>query len=406
MRSLLYALLSLTSLGLAQEGPGANLSLSCGLPSGVTPEAVKVSLGNKEIGTCATSSYALEPGSYKLVLRAEAAGGTYYYFERTVRLTDRPLEVSARLELYDPRKPEGFKVATTYVYSMAHSPDGRYVAVGAADSTVRIWDVQSRKELRVLKGHSKYARALDFSRDGKLLASGSGDGTIRVWEVASGKQVQLMKPGKGVWNLSFDPTATRVTSVQLGGDVAFWDVKSGKYLKGFKTSQLLFSAAFSPSGRTMVLGRSTGGVEVWDLGSARRVNVVELASTPVYALAFSRNNRFLGVGLGDGSVLVFDLLAREDNGNPKQLAALTGHADAVSSLAFSIDNRFLVSGSGDRTLRFWDLGKPQAPSLMMVSPDQPGPVYSLTFNPKTGVLASSGQGGQVYLWPRPVSRLE
>ncbi|MCV5111802.1 hypothetical protein OFM52_31590, partial [Escherichia coli] len=76
------------------------------------------------------------------------------------------------------------------------------------------------------------------------------------------------------------------------------------------------------------------------------------------------------------------------------------------SLAFSSDNRFLVSGSGDRTLRFWDLGKPQAPSLMMVSPDQPGPVYSLTFNPKTGVLASSGQGGQVYLWPRPVSRLE
>lgn len=406
MRSLFVALTCLASLGLSQDN-SAKLNLNCALPSGMAPEQVKVLLDNQEIGSCASGQFSLEPGTYRLVLHAEAAEGSYYHFEQAVKLaSDTPLEVSARLEFYDRRKPQGFQANTPYVHSLAHSPDGRLLAIGAADGSVRIWDVQSPKELRVLKGHSQPVRALDFSRDGRLLASGSSDGTLRVWEVASGKQVQLIKPGKGVWNLSFDPTATRITSVQVGGDVAFWELRSGRYLKGFRTSQLLFSASFSPSGRTMVLGRSTGGVEIWDLGSARRVNVVELASTPVYALAFSPNNRFLGVGLGDGTVLLFDLLARGEKGNPKQLATLTGHTDAVSSLAFSIDSRFLVSGSGDRTLRLWDLGKRENPVLIKVSPNQPGPVHSLSFNPKTGVLASSGQGGEVYLWPRPVSRLE
>lgn len=406
MRSLFLALTCLAPLGLSQEDSAPNLSLGCILPSGVAPEQVKVLLGDQEIGTCATAQFALGPGLHKLVLHAEAAKGAYYHFERAVQLTGTPLEVSARLEFYDPRRPQGFQLATTQVHSMAHSPDGRLLAIGAADSSVRIWDVHNRKELRVLKGHDKHVRALDFSRDGTLLASGSSDGSIRVWEVASGRQIQLMKPGKAIWNLSFDPTATRITSVQVGGDVAFWGVRGGRYLKGFRTSQLLFSASFSPSGRTMVLGRSTGGVEIWDLSSSRRVNVMELASTPVYALAFSPNNRFLGVGLGDGTVLLFDLLARGEKGNPKQLASLSGHTDAVSSLAFSIDSRFLVSGSGDRTLRLWDLTNRENPAPMTVFPNQPGPVHNLSFNPKTGMLASSGQGGEVYLWPRPVSRLE
>ncbi|RIH84560.1 WD40 repeat domain-containing protein [Calidithermus roseus] len=405
MRFLFFALTCLAPLGLSQENSAPNLSLGCILPSGMAPEQVRVLLGSREIGTCATAQFALEPGLYKLVLHAEAAEGTYYHFERAVQLTGAPLEVSARLEFYDPRKPQGFQLATQ-VHSMAHSPDGRLLAIGVADASVRIWDVHKHKELRVLKGHNKYVRALDFSRDGRLLASGSSDGSIRVWEVASGRQIQLMKPGKAIWNLSFDPTATRITSVQVGGDVAFWEVRSGRYLKGFRTSQLLFSASFSPSGRTMVLGRSTGGVEIWDLGSARRVNVMELASTPVYALAFSPNNRFLGVGLGDGMVLLFDLLTRDEKGNPKQFASLSGHTDAVSSLAFSIDNRFLVSGSGDRTLRLWNLADRENPVPMTVFPNQPGPVHNLSFNPRTGMLASSGQGGEVYLWPRPVSRLE
>jgi len=67
------------------------------------------------------------------------------------------------------------------VYSVAFSPDGKLLASGAADETIRLWDTASQKELAVLEGHTDPVFSVAFSPDGKLLASGSDDKTIRLW---------------------------------------------------------------------------------------------------------------------------------------------------------------------------------------------------------------------------------
>jgi WD40 repeat protein len=73
---------------------------------------------------------------------------------------------------------------TGWVGSVAFSPDGRLLASGSGDNTIKLWDVASGSEVRTLTGHTKGVNSVAFSPDGRLLASGSGDGTIRLWDIS------------------------------------------------------------------------------------------------------------------------------------------------------------------------------------------------------------------------------
>merc|ERR1711988_1496189 len=72
------------------------------------------------------------------------------------------------------------------VYSVCYSPDGKTLASGSRDSTVRIWDVMSGECVHVLNGHSDEVDSVCYSPDGKTLASGSNNKTVRIWDVMSG----------------------------------------------------------------------------------------------------------------------------------------------------------------------------------------------------------------------------
>jgi glucose repression regulatory protein TUP1 len=67
-----------------------------------------------------------------------------------------------------------------YIRSVAFSPDGAYLATGAEDNIIRVWDIAHNDIKLKLLGHEQDIYSIDWSRDGKYIVSGSGDRTVKV----------------------------------------------------------------------------------------------------------------------------------------------------------------------------------------------------------------------------------
>jgi parallel beta-helix repeat protein len=102
---------------------------------------------------------------------------------------------------------------TDGVRSVAFSPDGRLLASGSADDTIKLWEVATGREVRSLSGHTDDVYSVAFSPDGRLLASGSADDTIKLWEVATGREVRsLSGHTDDVYSVAFSPDGRLLAS--------------------------------------------------------------------------------------------------------------------------------------------------------------------------------------------------
>lgn len=137
----------------------------------------------------------------------------------------------------------------------------------------KVWDIQTRTIRHTFTGHEQDIYSLDFARNGKHIASGSGDRTVRVWDMETGREVLSLTIDDGVTTVAISPNGEYVAAGSLDKSVRVWDARNGMLierlegLEGHKDS--VYSVAFAPNGRSLVSGSLDKTIKMWELSDGR-----------------------------------------------------------------------------------------------------------------------------------------
>jgi WD40 repeat protein len=180
--------------------------------------------------------------------------------DRTVRLWD----VKTGKELWQyPDVP--------HQYSVAFSPDGKRLLIGYAGDKagrlVRLLDVETHRVLRSFEGHTGTVVGVAFAPDGKSGISADSDGTIRVWDLESSKELLKMEHRAAINDLAISPDGRRALSAGNDSHVKLWDLRTGKLVHTFTGHVAgVLGVGFAPDGRQVLSSDKVCCVRLWKVG--------------------------------------------------------------------------------------------------------------------------------------------
>jgi small GTP-binding protein len=292
-----------------------------------------------------------------------------------------------------PELPPGVKLLRSLeghqgaVWSVAFDRQGRTLASGGHDGTVKLWEVRSGKLLRTLKGHKGAVVGVAFDPQGGTLASGSADEAVKLWEARSDKLLHTLKRQTyGVVRVEFDPQGETLASCNHDGTVRLWEAPTGKLLRTIKASQgSVHSVAFDPQGETLAAGIQDSRVKLWEARSGKLLLTLEGHQGVVWSVAFDPQGRTLASGSSDNSVKLWE--ARSG----KLLRTLEGHTMQIDCVVFSPDGRLLASKSNDCTIRLWNCETWETVAVIPeLVPERYSGIAALAFHPTLPLLATAG----------------
>jgi WD40 repeat protein len=321
-------------------------------------------------------------------------------------------QTHARTDQYGDPLPEGAiaRLGTVrwrtggVIHSLAFSPNGRFLASGSDDGTIRLWDLETGKP-RSHVSATPLAPAFAFSPDGRLLAWTDLPGVIRLWDTDRGAEVTQFQSNHGlVAGVAFSPDNRILASTGIDSTVRVWDWTGGQELCHFQgrpcflTNPVGFSAdgkllaasgldntirvwdlathkevqrfenvdgelsllGFAPDDKTIV--SATGGrmsdlrgpeVNVWDVRTGKAVRSMRYLDYS--SAAFSPDRQIVVLGTSLGKVFLWNIARGDD------VAKLSGDERHIEAVAISPTGKLVATGDDYRTIRLWEIGTLKKP---------------------------------------------
>ncbi|KDD76976.1 hypothetical protein H632_c50p1 [Helicosporidium sp. ATCC 50920] len=424
-----------------QSAEGESAGPQLDVPQGTTPEQLETLL-NKLL-RAADPEADLQPYSF-FVDGAELDRSLGEHLRASERSVETLLHVVFRPQALFRVRPvarcsSSLAGHTEAVLALAFSPDGRRLASGSGDTSVRFWDLQTQTPRTTGAGHRGWVLALAWSPDGRFLASGDRAGAVLVWDgEASQPRGQCVGHRGFVSSLAWEPAhlalpSRRFCSGSKDGTVRVWDAG---------TRACLFAMSSHTQGVTAVLWGGEGLIysaardaliNVWRAEDGSMVHSLKAHGHWVNAMSLSTSyalrtgafdhqgsappgekearaaalERYTAALGGQAERLVtgsddFTLCLWDPKASNKPLARMTGHMQLVNQVLFSPDGRWIASASFDKSIKIWDGLKG---TFVATLRGHVGAVYQAAWSADSRLLVSGSKDSTLKVWEMRTKKL-
>ncbi|MBD2179179.1 PD40 domain-containing protein [Pseudanabaena sp. FACHB-1998] len=311
------------------------------------------------------------------------------------------------------------------VSTVAYSPDGKYIATGSYDTTVKLWDVNGKK-LHTFAGHKDVVTSVAFANDSQYIASASIDRTVKIWNIES-KEVKSFDFSEGINSVAFSPDGKQL-AITSGKEIFLIALSNGEKLQTLKGhSDEVLNATFSPDGKQLATASVDKTIKIWS-NDGKELQTLRGHSGEVTSVVFSTDGKQLASASADNTVKLWNLEGKElftlkghsdkvtavvyaPNGKSlasasldktvklwstegKELQTFKGHSEIVRSLAFAIDGKSLASASGDKTVKIWNVDGMQVLTLKGHSKG----IRNIAYAPDSQKIVSASADKTMKIW--------
>jgi WD40 repeat protein len=247
------------------------------------------------------------------------------------------------------------------IKAIAISPHAPIVATASEDKTIRLWDIDTGREIAILTGHEKSVETIAFypHRSG-LLYSGDRNGILKLWRIIGREELNSIDTQQSKINaLAISPDGKLLLSASSDKTIKIWylsltDERSIDYLVTLKYHQLsVNNVAFNPVDSDVKFASvsSDRSVMLWNLTSKTPLSIFTAHTQAVKTLAFNPDGKLLATAGDDGFIQIWDV----DNRQLTQ--TLSAHRWTISALSFARDGKTLISASWDGNIKVWDVSR-------------------------------------------------